>query len=451
MHQVFATFLLVIRELYIINAMEENDFIKENIVGRKESWKKKARHYTRVVFSALLFGALSAGTFAVTEPLIASKLHNDETEAVTFETEPETEETETETVPETTVAPTEPETEPPEETVPIESVVRDEVRKYEYNMDDYERMHSVLKKLAISADYSLVEVRSRVTGNDLFGELVQSGSSSAGIIIARTSSEVLILTSDSVMQDTSTIEVSFYGDKVYSAQIKAVDSADGIAIVSVPLSGITYRDSQEIRSVSIGDSSMLQRGDMIVIVGAPAGTYGSSTVGEISSVSYNTVDVDGNVKDMIADVDIDPTYGSFVINTDGELVGWIKTDEVSKHGYERVIGISDYIDIIETMSNGTEYPYLGLKAQEETQEMLDARLPKGLYIRESIQNSPAYNAGIQNGDILVRINDTDITNMKDYQDAISALTVDDTAVVTIMRQNGAEYAEVEFTVTVAGR
>ncbi len=432
-----------------MNVMEENDFIKENIVGRKESWKKKLRHYVRVGFSALLFGALSAGTFAVTEPYIASRLHNDESEAVTFETEPETEETETE--PETTPAPTEPETEPPEETVPIESVVRDEVRSYEYTMDDYERMHGVIKKLATSADYSLVEVRSRVTGNDLFGELVQSGSSSAGVIIARTTSEVLILTSDTVMQDTSNIEVVFYGDKVYSAQIKAIDTTDGIAVVSVPLSSITYRDSQEIRSISIGDSSLLQRGDMIIAVGAPAGAYGSSAVGEISSVSYNSVDVDGNVKDMIADVNIDPTYGSFVINTDGELVGWIQRSDSSSHGYEMVTGISDYIDVIETISNGTEYPYLGLKAQEETQEMIDARLPKGLYIRECIQNSPAYNAGIQNGDILVRIDDYDITNMKDYQTAVASLKADETAVVTIMRQNGAEYAEVEFTVTVAGR
>lgn len=430
--------------------MDENDFIKENIVGRKESWKKKATHYTRVVVSALLFGALSAGTFAATEPLIAGRLRDDKPEEVTFETEPETQETETE--PETTVPETEPETEPPEETVPIESIVRDEVRSYEYSMDDYERMHSLIKKIALSADYSLVEVRSRVTGNDLFGELVKSGSSSSGIIIARTTSEVLILTSDSVMQDSSNIEVVFNGGKVYTAQIKAVDTTDGIAVLSVPLTSVTYRDSQEIRAASIGDSSKLQRGDVIVVVGAPAGTYGSSTVGEISSVSYNTVDVDGDIKEMIADVDINPEYGSFVINTEGELVGWIHSEkDESTYGYEKVTGISDYLDIIETMSNGAKYPYLGLRTQEETQDMFDAGLPRGLYIRESIQNSPAYDAGIQNGDILVKINDTEISHMKDYQEAVKSLSVDDTAVVTVMRQNGAEYAEVDFTVTVAGR
>ncbi len=435
-----------------MNVMEENDFIKENIVGRKESWKKKATHYTRVVVSALLFGVLSAGTFAVTEPLIAGRFRDDKPEEVTFETQPETQESEAESEPETTVPSEEPETEAPEETVSIESVVKDEVRNYEYSMDDYERMHSLIKKIALSADYSLVEVRSRVTGNDLFGELVKSGSSSSGIIIARTSGEVLILTSDSVMRDSSNIEVVFNGEKVYTAQIKAVDSTDGIAIVSVPLTNVSYRDSQEIRSVSIGDSSKLQRGDLIIVVGAPAGAYGSSAVGEISSVSYNTVDIDGNVKKMIADVDINPAYGSFVINTEGELVGWINADEdATTYGYESVTGISDYLDIIEAMSNGARYPYIGLRTQEETQEMLDASLPRGLYICESIQDSPAYDAGIQNGDILVKINDTVITHMKDYREAIESLSIDDTAVVTVMRQNGAEYAEVDFTVTVAGR
>ena len=71
MHQVFATFLLVYGELYIIFFMEDNDFIKENIVGRQESWKKRAKHYARVTLSAVLFGALSAGIFAFLEPKFA--------------------------------------------------------------------------------------------------------------------------------------------------------------------------------------------------------------------------------------------------------------------------------------------------------------------------------------------------------------------------------------------
>lgn len=457
MHQVFATFLLVYGELYIIFFMEDNDFIKENIVGRQESLKKRAKHYARVTLSAVLFGALSAGIFAFLEPKFAGHFSDSEPETVRFETEPETslietkEETAETTEPET--AKTEPETEEvPKETVSVENVVREEIHKYQYSAKDYERMNDALQQVAASADHSLVEVRSRETANDFFGQLVKSGNSSAGVVIARTSGEVLILTSDTVAKDSGSIEAVFYGDKSYSATVKSVDEADGIAIVSVPMTSLSYRDGQGIRTISIGDSSMLQRGDLIIAVGAPAGVYSSSTVGTIASVSYDTLSADGNIKDMIADIDVDPMYGSFVLNTDGELVGWVRSEEKSHdHGYEHVVGISDYLDVIETISNGTEFAYLGIKAQEMTQEMTEARLPEGLYIRESIQNSPAYEAGIQNGDVLVGINDREIRKMEDYHEALRELSAGDEADVTVMRQNGADYVPVHFTVTVAGR
>ncbi|SFG15800.1 serine protease, S1-C subfamily, contains C-terminal PDZ domain [Oribacterium sp. WCC10] len=430
--------------------MGDNDFIKENIVGRQDSWKKSARHYGRIALSAVLFGILSAGTFAMVEPVIGSHLKKDEPETVHFETEPETQEAETRTE---TVAPeTEKETEAPEETVPVEDIVRDEIRSYEYSIEDYRRMNSVLKKIATSADHSIAEVRSRVRSSDLFGQVERPGNSSTGVVIARTSGEVLILTSDSVIKEAGNIEVVFYGDRNYPASVKAVDEVDGIAVVSVPMSSLTYRDGQEVRTISLGDSNMLQRGDIVIAVGAPAGTYMSSTVGSIASVSFNKLYADGNIKDMIADIDIDPAYGSFIIDTDGELVGWVLPDsEGSSHGYERIVGISDFLDVIETMSNGTEYAYLGLKVQEMTQDMSKAGLPDGLYISECIQNSPAYNAGIQNGDVLVGINETEIRNMSDYRTVLKELQTGDEADVTVMRQNGAEYATVHFSVTIAGR
>ena len=50
--------------------MAEKDFIKENIVGRKGDWKKRTRHYARVLISALLFGSVSAAVFGGLEPEI---------------------------------------------------------------------------------------------------------------------------------------------------------------------------------------------------------------------------------------------------------------------------------------------------------------------------------------------------------------------------------------------
>ena len=67
--------------------MAEKDFIKENIVGRKGDWKKRTRHYARVLISALLFGSVSAAVFGGLEPEIRERLHPLESEAVVLETE----------------------------------------------------------------------------------------------------------------------------------------------------------------------------------------------------------------------------------------------------------------------------------------------------------------------------------------------------------------------------
>ena len=66
-------------------------------------------------------------------------------------------------------------------------------------------------------------------------------------------------------------------------------------------------------------------------------------------------------------------------------------------------------------------------------------------------DGPAYNAGIQNGDIIVRIDDKDIATIKDYQNQVESL--DQGAVVTVVVQRKAieEYKELEYQVTVGAR
>ena len=453
--------------------MAEKDFIKENIVGRKEDWRKRTKHYARVLISALLFGSVSAAVFAGLEPKLRERFYPAETETVVLETE----ELPSESVPLSASAESEDgktasegaessaekptansevessseETAAVEETTPVEDFVEQALATHVYSVEEIENLNRALKHVAYEAEQSLVEVESRDTSTDMFGLEVASGHQAAGVLIARTGDELLVLTSSDMIEENAAITVRI-GTASYEAQLKAKDTADGIAVVSIAQHTLSAKDRHELRTVTIGNAGRLQRGDLLLAVGAPDGSFPSCTTGILSSITYNTSYIDGSIAAMQAELHADAKSGTFVLNTKGELIGWVSShlgDTVE--GYQRIAVVTDFLAQIQKLSNGASYPYLGFQAQEVNDEMGRAGLPKGLYIKECEKNSPAYNAGIQSGDVLTRIDDTEITNMPEFRKVLGMLEAGDDIKATVQRQRGAEYSEVEYKVTVGAR
>lgn len=424
--------------------MADKDFIKENIVGRKQSWRKRARHYVRVIVSALLFGVVSAGTLAISEPWISARIHP--TEPETVDLEPET------TAPvETTAVPQEAET-TAKETEPIEEVVRSEIETYPFSVNAVSAMVSSLKQVATEAEKSIVEVTSSVSQKDFLGQDIKAENSRAGVIIAMTGDEILIMCPGQDLKEQNTVEVTCLRESVYSGQVKALDHTDNIAIISIPLSSVSEKDRTELTGIRLGSSHLLQKGDLVISVGAPAGELYSMTYGNVSSINYNYPYIDGTLGEILADLDSDGTMGTFVLNTSGELVGWVSGNfDKSPEHYCHIAGISDFLGTVESLINGTPVPYLGLDVQQITAEMQQQGIPAGLYIQEARTDSPAYAAGIQSGDILVRVGDREIGSALDLSTALKGLKVGDTVTLSVLRQKGTEYTEVAFPLTVAAR
>ena len=339
----------------------------------------------------------------------------------------------------------------PPETSPVEDIVRQELADYAYTVADYEKLNAALKHVAQQAEQSLVEVESRVTSTDMFGMEVESGRQAAGILIARTGDELLVLTSADIIKENDAITVSVNGSS-YEAQLKAQDQADGIAVVSIAQHTLSAKDRHELRTITIGNAGRLQRGDLLLAVGAPDGSYPSCTTGRISSISYNTSYIDGSIAAMIADLHASPESGAFVLNTKGELIGWVSSRlGETVDGYHRIAVATDFLAQIQKLSNGIAYPYLGFHAQEVTSEMARAGLPAGLYIEECDKSSPAFNAGIQSGDVLTMIDDSAIDDMPTFRKVLGELEVGDDIKVKVQRQRGSEYSEVEYKLTVGAR
>ena len=188
-------------------------------------------------------------------------------------------------------------------------------------------------------------------------------------------------------------------------------------------------------------------------VGSPAGVIHSTDYGVISYVVRNVQMVDGIGRVFYTSVNGAASEGTFLINLNGQLIGWVTEAYASaqESGMAAVIGISDYKAVLEDLSNGVAPPYFGIRGQEVSREQTEAGMPAGIYVVESVADGPAYSAGIQNGDIITAIGEATVTNMKEFQNQIDLLSSGDRVQVTVQRNGADVYRQLQFTVEIRGR
>ena len=350
--------------------------------------------------------------------------------------------------PETTVPP-----EAPSETEPLEELVRSELNKYPYSMEDLNKLYGQLRTLAAETDASMAVIHSIQRERDWFDNPIETTGQFSGAVIAKSGGEILILTPEAAVEAADSIEVVFPGGTVMEGTVKQRDSVMGMAVVSVDGTQMDSHVFDSVQAIVLGNSYGVKQGDVVAAVGAPAGISHSSDYGIISYVIRNVQTVDGTTRVFYASTAFDAEAGTFLINTSGELIGWA-TDRYTEGNTSMatVVAISDYKGILELLSNGVTPPYFGVKGQDVSQAMEESGMPKGVYVTEAVADSPAYNAGIQPGDVITWMNSQEVGNMKDFQNQVERLHEGDAIKVAVQRNNGRdEYKEIEFDVTIGAR
>ena len=256
------------------------------------------------------------------------------------------------------------------------------------------------------------------------------------------------------IETADSLEVAFSDSAVLPGAVKQTDSRMGLTMIRVDATSLDDAQFEKIKPVKLGNSYGVRQGDLVISMGSPAGMVHSSSYGFISYIAKNVQMTDGNARVLYADIKSKADAGTFLFNTEGELVGWA-TDRYEQDvdtGMKTFMSISDYKGALELLSNGIQVPYLGIEGQEVTSEMEKNGMTSGIYMIAAAAESPAYNAGLQPGDILSGINDIKIEGMKNFQAQVEKLHVGDRITVTVQRNNGKdEYKEIEFEVTVGAR
>ena len=435
--------------------------MREKIVKPKETKGKMAGKFFCLVLCAVILGVVAAVSFVVSVPL-AERYFETETEAPTI---PITIEKDDE--PGTLIAAVETmESVGPEETMPepetkpaiggeeeVRDIVKDELSLLEWTPEKIRAFGQVLTAIGTEADNSIVTVSSVKQQVDWFDNPVETTGQYAGVILAVNPSEIVILTGEQALKDADSLRILFRDGETAEGTVKQKDTVAGMAAISVNPAELSEYTLERMKVMELGNSYSVKNGDLIIAVGSPTGHVHSVKHGMISYVAKGVQIVDGQSRVFYTDIACSEEKGTFFLNLSGQLIGWatnsFRTEETSDE--TTIMPISEYKGVLQKLSNGSPIPYLGVKGLEVSAGMQTEGVQKGIYITESIADGPAYLAGIQNGDILTKIQEQDILSIRDFQNRVEALESGAEIPVTIARKGIDAYKEIEYRVIVGAR
>ena len=258
-----------------------------------------------------------------------------------------------------------------------------------------------------------------------------------------------IVTNCHVVEDAAYIQVLLNDGRTLEAALVGMDEVSDLAVLQVT--------AEDLQPAQMGDSASLRVGDTVVAIGDPLGIKlrGTMTDGIISAINRD-IDVDGRTMSLIqTNAALNSgNSGGPLINCYGQVIG-INTmkmgDSMSAAGVEGLgfaipsATVSDIVNQIIAQGYVSGRPTLGITGESISNLYhFYYRLPKGLYITAVESGSSAAQAGIEEGDILLRIDDVDIISMDSLKTQLYNYAPGDSITAMIYR-DGQRYI-VELTV-----
>lgn len=427
---------------------DKHQFINEKIVRPRLTKIQIFRSLLFLGFGAVLFGSLAAVTFVVSEPVARKYLVKEETaesSSITISKD------DPETTP-ASAAPPQTETTKEEETTPIEEIVRSEVEQYPFSADDLTAMYSSLMDLVQETEKGIVVVHSVRTQMDWFNNPIELSGLYAGAVIASSPEEYLILVPGSAVEGAEAMEITLPDESSVYGQVKGIDPVAKMAVLSVAAGELSEEQKEKFKVLELGNSYSAKRGELVFACGCPYGVDHSASIGNISYIAKNVSVTDGTSRLIYTDAAGNAELGTFLFNARGQVIGWVTDDYKSEENSGTVVrALSDYKGILEKLSNGIPVPYFGIMGQEVPENKHQEGMPLGIYISQAAVDGPAYNAGIQSGDILVQIGDVSLTSMREFQNCLDKLSAGESVSVEIQRYDREDYASIKYDVTIGAR
>ena len=302
-----------------------------------------------------------------------------------------------------------------------------------------------------------------VITQSFWGQQFQSEnqSSGSGIIVGENDTELLIVTNNHVILDSTELKVQFIDGSIADAKVKGTDANMDLAVIAVSLDSLESSTISNISIAVLGDSESLKVGEPAIAIGNALGYGQSVTTGVISALNRQiAMSEDGSTTGMLIQTDaaINPgNSGGALLNVRGEVVG-INSNKIGGstiEGMGYAIPISNAKPIIEELMNretkdkvaDAKKGYLAISGLDVTADVSAMYgMPEGVYVAQ-VYNGAAYEAGILKGDIITAFDGSSVRTMKDLQGYLEYYEIGEEVMVTIQRPNAGGYIEQQILVT----
>ena len=284
---------------------------------------------------------------------------------------------------------------------------------------------------------SVVGVNGNVTTN-VWGQTVKNAVSGSGFVISSNDTTSYILTNYHVINGVSDITVFFSDGKSYDATLVGGEEENDIAVLKI--------DQGNLRPVVLGDSDAINVGEDVYAIGNPLGELTFTfTGGYVSAKDRSVTMSDGTVMNMIqTDTAINSgNSGGPLFDKYGQVVGIVSaklssssSSEASVEGLGFAIPINDVKDMVTSiMENGyvTGKPNVGVLINAVDESVQRYGVPAGVEIMAILDGSCAQKAGLQVGDIITAVGDTQVSTETQLQSAVKDYKAGASVTFTIYR------------------
>jgi len=270
----------------------------------------------------------------------------------------------------------------------------------------------------------------------------ETQSTGSGFII---SGDGYIVTNAHVVDDASEVTIRLSDKREFIAKVIGSDKRTDVSLLKI--------DAKELPRVAIGDPDKLRVGEWVVAIGKPFGLENTMTAGIVSAKGRD-LPQENLVPFIQTDVAINPgNSGGPLFNMRGEVVG-INSLIYSRTGGYMGLAFAVPIDVAMNAVNQLKEKgrvtrgRIGVQIQELTKEAADAfglKQANGALVNGVEKDGPAAKAGLESGDIILKVDGRDVRNSNDLPRIITAIRPGSKVTLTVWRKGATK----DFAVTVA--
>ncbi|ONI45961.1 hypothetical protein AN641_02660 [Candidatus Epulonipiscioides gigas] len=294
--------------------------------------------------------------------------------------------------------------------------------------------------IAEEVEKSVVSITTTIPGNFIIASGEGLGS---GVIFSQDEENLYIMTNAHVLTDAVNLVVSSPTLGTYHGELIGMDTHTDIAVVAISLAQIPTENKEHISLAKIDLKKDIEVGDIVLAIGSPLDkSYHSTlTMGVISALDRETDLVAQNRTYIQTDAPINPgNSGGPLVATDGYLIG-INTAKLASEDVEGIgfsIPIKEALPIAdEIILNGNiERPMLGIIPYDLYESSyFGLQIPVGILVNGVLPQSGADEAGIEVGDIIVKINNQEVLSTDELNSTLAKYQVLESVNVTLIRNS----------------